>query len=223
MRTRYLVLIFVALSVFMTGCSLSMPWIQQENEDYFVEPNIILIQSALIEVFDEMESYLTADIPVSLVTSADVTPEQRYLEQRYQEYSKTGLRQLFLLSDQNNENDLNSVKPSYTVALQARKLTVTYKKNGEDQPDKKLSRIIEVQIFCNVVERMTGEVLLAQTISKTMTDIVAKNDIITIQDSALPFTIGLSPKSGRMQEFLEIGSVVSTAGLILFLLFSTRS
>ena len=64
--------------------------------------------------------------------------------------------------------------------------------------------------------------LLAQTISKTMTDSVAENDISFIQNSALPFTVRLSPKSGRIQELLEIGSVVSTVGLILFVLFSTR-
>ncbi len=56
MRTLYRMPILVTVRVFMTGCSFSMPWIQQENEDYYGEPNIILMEAARIEVFDEVES-----------------------------------------------------------------------------------------------------------------------------------------------------------------------
>ena len=55
-RTLYRMPILVTVRVFMTGCSFSMLWIQQENEDYYGEPNIILMEAARIEVFDEVES-----------------------------------------------------------------------------------------------------------------------------------------------------------------------
>lgn len=220
---RFKILVLVQGIVIM-GCSFTSSGLQSYPSRVDVDDNITGIRTALYEIFDTVEKQLIPGIPISLVTSGDQSSEQRYLERLYQEYNGSKSMQLFLISENLDDNDFEADKAGLTVTLIARKIRVSYKQdNNQEHTKKKLSRIIEVQIFCNVVDRKTGGVLFARTITNSSEDYIGENDIPGIQNSNIPFTIGISPESGRLREIIEIGSVVSVAGAILFILFSARS
>jgi hypothetical protein len=219
----YTILLLVQNVVFV-GCSFTSSGLspQQSHEDS--ADNITGIRTLLYEMFDTVEEQLMSGVPISLTTSGDQSFEQQYLEHLYQEYHTSKSRQLYLVSENRGANDIEAETTGLSVTLSAREIGVSYKRNDHiENEKKKLSRIIEVQIFCNVVDRKTGGVLFAKTIMKSSEDHIDENDIPAIQNSNLPFTIGVLPEQGRLREFIEIGSVMSVAGAILFILFAVRS
>jgi len=133
--------------------------------------NVLLITRALEAVFSEVAAYLVPDEPVYCVAAPDAVPAQRFLENAFMERLGQEGYDVFQVS---RLPEQPPPKPGKTVAFSLRNLSVRYAQPGREikLPDKKLSRIIEVQVFYKIVETRNGQVAAAKTCDKSVQDFI---------------------------------------------------
>lgn len=209
----------------VTGCSTILNNVQPGQP---VEENLTRFTYALNRIFLQTDEYVRDNAPVYFIISDNNSAEQRFVDNAFQEHLKTNNSKVLLASGEFIKNFRASGDAGSIVSMDVRSMKVEYGLNEttEKSPGKKLSRNITVQVFCRVVNRQNGEVVFAKTLQEDLLDEVSERDIETIQNTDLSFARSeppdLSTKS-TMREILEMTMVLSTAGLIIYLLFSTRS
>ncbi|KPK88293.1 hypothetical protein AMJ80_11245 [bacterium SM23_31] len=217
---RRLTVIFWML-LLVSGCSSNIPYTNTPDE---TEDNLKRFNTVLRTIFQLIDTGLEPDKPVYFLESSDRTSEQRFIENTFQEYISIQNREVFLIAEDYLQKVLLEKQSGYIVSFQVQKMKVEYTAaGGEEKNNKKLFRNIEVQVSCNVINRMDGAVVLARTFSENLKDNISPDVINYIQNPALTFTIAELPKQKRFRDLFELGTVLTAAGTIIYLLFSTRS
>jgi len=192
--------------------------------DISAEENLVLIDRALDSVFGEVEEAAGQTGPVYYVHSENNTPAQQYVNNKFPAYLMKGGREVY----QAGSGFLNQLpaadKDGAAISLTVGRIEVMYAPAQKNAGDEKLSRRITVQVFCKAVDCRNGRVLAARDVGTTLQDLIAHEDIAQIERSELPFTSGvLEQNKSRLREMFELGSILTTAGIIIYLLFATRS
>ena len=218
---RSLTVIFLTL-LLISGCSSSIPYTNTYDE---TEDNLERFNTVLRTIFKLIDTGLEPDKPVYFLESSDRTSEQRFAENTFQEYISIQNREVFLIAEDYLQKILLEKQSGYIVSFQVQKMKVEYTAAGgeEKKSNKKLFRNIEVQVSCNVINRMDGAVVLARAFSENLKDNISPDVINYIQNPALTFTIAEPPKQKRFRDLFELGTVLTATGTIIYLLFSTRS
>jgi len=211
-------------SLLFVACSSTTTSLQPEIPP---EDNLARIKSALHTIYRQTEEYIPLGERVYYVISSENSSSQRFLESTFQEFLSGSNREIILVSDDFLKNPSATSQAGFVVSLESRSIKVEYKhgKSTGKSSGKKLSRNITVQVFCNVVLRPGNMVIFAQTLLETLNDTVSENDIDKIQQSELLFSRAEIPDNGqqsRKRELIEVTSVLSAVGIIIYLLFSTR-
>jgi len=211
-------------SLFFVSCSLTASSLQPEITP---EDNLTRIKSALDRIFRQTEEYIPQGERVYFVISSENSTSQRFLESTFQEFLSGLNRDIVLVSDDFLKNPSSSVQSGSVVSMESRSIKVEYKLGDSTgkSSGKKLSRNITVQVFCNVVYKPGNKVVFAKTLLETLNDTISENDIDKIQQSELSFSRAEIPEFGqqnRKRELIEVTSVLSAVGIIIYLLFSTR-
>lgn len=210
--------------LFFVACSFSATSLQPVTTP---EDNLTRIKSALDRIYRQTEEYLSPGERVYFVISSENSSSQRYLESTFQEFLSGTNRDIVLVSDDFLKNPSATIQGGSYVSLESRSIKVEYKlgiSKGKSS-GKKLSRNITVQVFCNVVQKPGNKVVFAQTLLETLNDTIAESDIDKIQQSELSFSRAEIPETvqqNRKRELIEVTSVLSAVGIIIYLLFSTR-
>lgn len=212
--------VIIVNSLIFAACSLTATNIQQEIPP---EDNLTRIRSALDKIYRQTIEYIPQDERVYYVISRENSTSQRYLESTFQEFLAGSDRDVILVSDDFLRNPSASAQGGSIVSLESRSIKVEYK--HEESSGKKLSRNITVQVFCNVVHKPGNKVVFAKTLLETLNDTIAEIDIDKVQQSELSFSRAEIPENGQQngkRELIEVTSVLSAVGIIIYLLFSTR-
>lgn len=211
-------------SLMFISCSLTAASLQTEAPP---DGNLTRIKLALERIFRQTEEYIPPGETVYFVISSENSASQRYLESAFQEFLSGLDKDIVLVSDDFLMNPSATDLSGSVVSLEARSIKVEYK-SGEStgkSSGKKLSRNITVQVFCNVVHKPENKVVFARTLLENLNDTIAVNDIDKLQETELSFSraeISDTGQKNRKRELLEVTSVLSAVGIIIYLLFSTR-
>lgn len=208
--------------LWMSGCSST---ISNTNAPDETEDNLNRFNTAVRIIFLHIDANLEPEKPVYFVESSDRTTAQRFMENAFQEYISVKDRKIFLVAEDYLQKILMDRQSGYIVSLQVQNMKVEYTvhESEKKKSNKKLFRNIAVQVSCKVINRLDGTVVLARTFSESLQDNISADVINYIQNPALAFTIAEPPKQNRLRDLFELGTVLTAAGTIIYLLFSTRS
>jgi len=208
--------------LWMSGCSSSIPNINNPEE---TEDNLNRFNIAVRIIFQSIDAVLEPEKPIYFQESSDRTTAQNFVENAFQEYISTKNRKIFLITEDYLQEILMDRQSGYIVSFRVQKMKVEYSvgENEKKKSDKKLFRNIVVQVSCKVINRLDGTIVLARTFSEDLQDNISADAINYIQNPALTFTLAEPPKRKRLRDLFELGTVLTAAGTIIYLLFSTRS
>ncbi|MFC1513898.1 hypothetical protein ACFL5P_02700 [candidate division KSB1 bacterium] len=185
--------------------------------------NYTLIKEKLTDVFGEIENNLSGESPVFLKASANFNQKQSLLENSFNEHFSLKGKSVYISPAETFLDLLKMKQEGYLVSVTAEVLNVEYKNNIENNSGKKLSREIIVKVFCSIINRIDGKVIVSETITKEYIDNIFERDVDLIENRDIPFTISEIPKNKSFKDLFELGAVITAAGTIIYLLFSTRS
>jgi hypothetical protein len=86
-----------------------------------------------------------------------------------------------------------------------------------------VDRVATLDMDARIVDRVTGGILLNQTVSEARRDTIAAGDIERFENPAIPVTHGAPPDEGFFNSILEPFVVVGAVAVAVYLLFHVRS
>lgn len=215
-----LIAFFLIFSV--SGCSSSRGIIDEDDSP----SNIEQIDKCIEAIFLKFNSSLEQNKPVYYIIAPEAGLSKRHIDNRLIELLSSKGYTVFQEAEEFAINSGSGEKAGTGLLITSETIEISYKKpdNKISSPQKKLSRITEVQVFCKIFSTGDGRIISAESHNEKLSDFIDANEISGLQSDELPFTAGTNKvKKSRLHTFLETGSVVTAASVIIYLLFSTRS
>ena len=188
------------------------------------DSNREIIGGLFERIFDAVKAELEPGQAATLVVSGEQSAAQNFAETLFHAYLSENGFEAYQAGPRFFERIPDPEGGGAVLSLLVGDVNVDYALIDEKGAGKKLSRAISVQVLCKAADRRTGRVLLARTFDESYTDIISRHDAERVESNVLPFTVGyLEPEKRGLKEYLELSSVLTTAGVIIYLLFAMRS
>ncbi|MFC1561443.1 hypothetical protein ACFL6I_08815 [candidate division KSB1 bacterium] len=219
-RTGIRAIVAVVLCI-NVGCSSSIPDTVDRNA---LDDNVVQFDRVLTELFSQIDDYLIPDIPVYYIIEDNSGIARQFFDNRFYSFLLEREKEVYQAGSEYVSNLPNPDSRGNAVNIALQKMRVDYRYENEKSAVKKLSRTVTVQVSCTIVDVRDGKVRTAVTLDKFLKDTIREEDISFLHNDVLPFTEGiLEEEKHPIRELLELGTVLTTAGIIIYLLFSTRS
>lgn len=212
----------LACSGFLIGCSANISGTGSGT----AEENALIIQQLAGEIYAEIDKLLPPGAPVYVESRGTGPVAQRFLENGYQASLLERGRTVYMVGGEFIETLPDEDREGVLVALSVLELNVayTYPDPESEHADTKLSRNIKVQVFYKIAAVNDGRVVAVRTVEKAYRDLIMPEDVERVQRPELPFTVGrLQERNRGWRDIVETAAVISAAGTVVYLLFSTRS
>jgi hypothetical protein len=86
-----------------------------------------------------------------------------------------------------------------------------------------VDRVVTLDMDARITDRVTGNLLLNQSVSESHRDTISAGDIERFENPAIPATHGTPPDEGFFNSILEPFVVVGAVAVAVYLLFHVRS